>query len=99
MLTKKSRFFDARLPLKISTFWRSQLKWISQNSTKGDPLGRQRVESLRGRVRPGRLDLGTLLFRQLKMGRNFVFGCFSYFFHAKSDDTNNHRTWLSDISY
>ena len=23
-------------------------KWISQNSTKGDPLGRQRVKSLRG---------------------------------------------------
>ena len=37
------------------------------------------------------------------MGRNFVFGCFSFFllfvFHAKSGTANNDRTGLSDISY
>ena len=61
MLTKKSHFFGARSPSKLvyiraegvfSKFLGSvSQKWISQNSTKGDPLGRQGVESLR-RGRP-----------------------------------------------
>ena len=35
--------------------------------------------------------LGVCLFRSLKMGRNFVFGCFIFFFffHANSDMTSN----------
>ena len=38
--------------------------------------------------------------RLLKMGRNFVFGCFSFFFvfHATSGTTNIHRAGLCDIS-
>ena len=38
-------FFGARSPLKISIYWPrrfSHQKWISQNSTKGDPFGRLR---------------------------------------------------------
>ena len=55
--TKKSRFFRRALPLKARIYWRHRrLKkifrvrrqnWISQNSTKGCPFGRQGVESLR----------------------------------------------------
>ena len=45
----------------------------------------------------------SLLFRPLKMGMKFVFGCFLVFsffiFHIKSGITNNHRTGLSDVSY
>ena len=41
------------------------------------------------------------LIRPLKMGRRFVFGCFSFFFifGEKSGTTNNDRTGLSDILY
>ena len=55
---RKIAFFGARSPLKFSIDWRLRRlykklksvsqKWISQNSTKGDPFGRQGVESLRG---------------------------------------------------
>ena len=42
--------FSARAPPKIRIDWSRRSvsqKWISENSTKGDPLGRQGVESLR----------------------------------------------------
>ena len=58
ILTKKSRFFGARCPSNLvysgtKGALRKFLgsvgqKWISQNSTKRDPLGRQGVKSLRG---------------------------------------------------
>ena len=58
MLTKKSRFFGARSPSKLVYIgakgaFRKILgsvgqKWISEKVSKGDPLGRQGVESLRG---------------------------------------------------
>ena len=50
IMTKKC-VFQRALPLKISIYWRQRhlyknvkvchQKWIFQNSTKGDPLGRQ----------------------------------------------------------
>ena len=39
-----------------------------------------------------------LLFRPLKMGRNFVFWCVLVF-NAKRGTTNNDRTGLSNISF
>ena len=60
--TKKSRFSGAHSLLKISIHWRRRRllkvfsvrhqKLIYQNSTTGNPLGRQGVESLRGRRPP-----------------------------------------------
>ena len=43
----------------------------------------------------------SLLFRSLKIGRNFVFGCVLVFFifHEKSGSTNTNWTGLSDISF
>ena len=46
---------------------------------------------------PKSLIESYFLFRSLKMGMNFVFGCVSVFFlffelHTKSATTNNHRT-------
>ena len=47
----------------------------------------------------------NLLFRPLKTGKNFVFGCILVFFlffvvfRAKSVTTNNHRKVSNDISY
>ena len=63
MLTKKSRFSARSPPSKLVYFGaqgalRKNLgsvsqKWISQNSAKGDPLGRHGVEFLRGKgIRP-----------------------------------------------
>ena len=58
MLTKKSRFFGARSPSKLVGAFRKILgsvgqKWISEKVSKGDPLGRKGVESLREKdVRP-----------------------------------------------
>ena len=42
-----------------------------------------------------------MLFRPLKMGRNFVFGSVLVFFvfHAKSATTNNHPTGLRDTLF
>ena len=50
---QKTAFFWRALPLKISIYWRIywHQKWISKNSVKGDPFGRQGVEFLRGRGR------------------------------------------------
>ena len=47
-------------------------------------------------------QLSCFLFRPLKIGRNFLFGCvsvFSFFPHAKLVATNSHQRELSDISY
>ena len=62
ILTKKLHLLGASSTLKISIYWRHKRllknfrvrhqKWISQNSTKGDPLGRQGFESLRKSVNP-----------------------------------------------
>ena len=43
-----------------------------------------------------------ILFRPLKIGRNFVFGYFSFFcflFSTQNQVRNNHRTGMSDILY
>ena len=46
------------------------------------------------------LKLPPILFQPLKMGRNFVFGCVIVFSTQNQvPQINNHRTWLSDISY
>ena len=52
ILTEKLRFFSARFPLKIDKHWGRKISgslsqnWISQYSTKGDPLGRQWVDNV-----------------------------------------------------
>ena len=55
-IDQKIAFFGASSHLKFSTYLGNlgpvSQKWISQNSTKGDPLGWQGVEPLRGASAP-----------------------------------------------